>query len=61
MARVGQVHFGNRTYPQKYFVGIFVGSNCGLPCPKYLIAKQDFFHLDSASGHHPHSSFRRSL
>lgn len=43
---------GNRTYPQKYFVGISVGERCGSPSPKYLKARHDFVYLDSASGHH---------
>ncbi|PDQ18720.1 hypothetical protein CN311_23385 [Mesorhizobium sanjuanii] len=44
--------FGNRTNPQKYFVGIFVGPRCYCSMPRRLKTNSNFLYLDSASGHH---------
>ncbi|WP_210213520.1 hypothetical protein, partial [Mesorhizobium sp. M4A.F.Ca.ET.090.04.2.1] len=43
----------NRTNPQKYFVGIFVGYPCSCVGVNYLETKPDFLRFESASGHHP--------
>ncbi|WP_286294980.1 hypothetical protein [Aminobacter sp. SS-2016] len=42
--------FGNRTNPQKYFVGIFVGPRCYCSMPRRLKTNSNFLYLDSASG-----------
>ncbi|WP_210213524.1 hypothetical protein, partial [Mesorhizobium sp. M4A.F.Ca.ET.090.04.2.1] len=42
----------NRTNPQKYFVGIFVGYPCSCVGVNYLETKPDFLRFESASGHH---------
>jgi hypothetical protein len=48
--RISRNNIRNRTNPQKYFVGIFVGQNRQWAAVNYLETKADFFHLDSASG-----------